>query len=78
MDDYEGAVLFTFALLEERLERLEYVLGAQQHAAEGRPQTIPDRIHRIEKSLQEIGGKTALLAEVDALCMDTGAMNQYN
>lgn len=67
MDEYEEAVLFTFALLESRLERLEYVLGAPQTPSEGKPRTIQDRIRRIEKSLQDLGGKSTLLGEVDEL-----------
>jgi hypothetical protein len=69
MDDYEEAILFTFALLESRLERLEYVLGGQQEQVDGKPKTIPDQIHRIEKSLRELAGKTALLEDANELCM---------
>ncbi|KAH7361119.1 hypothetical protein BKA66DRAFT_426060 [Pyrenochaeta sp. MPI-SDFR-AT-0127] len=67
MDEYEEAVLFTFALLESRLDRLEYVLGGAQKEDGERPKTIPDRIHKIEKSLQELAGKTALLEETNEL-----------
>ncbi|OAL51726.1 hypothetical protein IQ07DRAFT_506198 [Pyrenochaeta sp. DS3sAY3a] len=67
MDDYEEAILFTFALLESRLERLEYVLGGQQEQVEGKPKTIPDQIRRIEKSLRELAGKTALLEDANEL-----------
>lgn len=69
MDEYEEAVLFTFALLESRLDRLEYVLGGAQKQEGEKPKTIPDRIHRIEKSLQELAGRTALIEEVNELCM---------
>lgn len=69
MDEYEEAVLFTFALLESRLDRLEYILGGPQEKTEGKPKTIPDRIHNIERSLQEVAGKTALLDEAHDLCM---------
>ncbi|KAJ4374752.1 hypothetical protein N0V83_001828 [Neocucurbitaria cava] len=67
MNEYEEAVLFTFALLESRLDRLEYVLGGPQENTEGKPKTIPDRIHRIERSLQKLAGKTALLQEANEL-----------
>ena len=67
MDEYEEAVLFTFALLESRLDRLEYVLGGPQENTEGKPKTIPDRIHQIERSLQKLAGKTALLEEANEL-----------
>lgn len=69
MDEYEEAVLFTFALLESRLDRLEYVLGCPEEKVEGRPKTIPDRIHKIQRSLQELAGKTALLDEARGLRM---------
>ncbi|KAF1849186.1 uncharacterized protein K460DRAFT_276093 [Cucurbitaria berberidis CBS 394.84] len=67
MDEYEEAVLFTFSLLESRLDRLEYVLGGQEETTEGKPKTVPDRIHKIERSLQELAGKTALLDEAHEL-----------
>jgi hypothetical protein len=69
MDEYEEAVLFTFALLESRLDRLEYVLGGPQEQSKEKPKTIPDRIHKIEQSLQQLAGKTALLDETNNLCM---------
>jgi hypothetical protein len=69
MDEYDEAVLFTFALLESRLERLEFVLGGQKQG-DDKPQTIPERIHGIEQSLQQLAGKTALLDNVNELCMD--------
>jgi hypothetical protein len=69
MDEYEEAVLFTFALLETRLDRLEYVLGGPQDSTKDKPKAIPDRIHKIEQSLQQLGGKTALLDEANSLCM---------
>lgn len=71
MDEYEEAVLFTFSLLESRLDRLEYVLGGPQEVAKDKPRTIADRIHRIEQSLQQLAGKTALLDEANNLCMQT-------
>ncbi|XP_014559634.1 hypothetical protein COCVIDRAFT_35146 [Bipolaris victoriae FI3] len=67
MDEYEEAVLFTFSLLESRLDRLEYVLGGPQEVAKDKPRTIADRIHRIEQSLQQLAGKTALLDEANSL-----------
>jgi len=67
MDEYEEAVLFTFALLESRMDRLEYVLGGPHEQARDRPRTIPDRIHRIEQSLQQLAGKTSLLDETNNL-----------
>ncbi|KAF1945588.1 hypothetical protein EJ02DRAFT_451312 [Clathrospora elynae] len=67
MDEYEEAVLFTFALLESRLGRLEYVLGGPPEQAKEKPRTIPDRIHLIEQSLQQLAGKTALLDEANNL-----------
>jgi hypothetical protein len=69
MDEYDEAVLFTYALLESRLERLEYLLDGPKPQGEERPKTIPDRIHSIEQSLQQLGGKTALLENVKELCM---------
>lgn len=69
MDDYEEAVLFTFGALESRLKRLEYVLSGQPPKAEEKPLTIPDRIHKLEKSLQALNGKTSLLADAQELCM---------
>jgi hypothetical protein len=69
MDEYEEAVLFTFALLDERLDRLEYLLAGRLAPAPGeRAPTIPDRIHRIEQSLQQLGAQTTLLDDVRALC----------
>jgi hypothetical protein len=66
MDEYEEAVLFTFALLESRLSRLEYVLGSKREGEE-KPKTVPERIHNIEKSLQELSAKTALLSDAQQL-----------
>lgn len=68
MDDYEEAVLFTFGELESRLDRLEYLLSGPKQQTEEKPKTIPDRIHRIEKSLQALNGKTSLLADAQDLC----------
>jgi hypothetical protein len=67
MDDYEEAVLFTFALLESRLDRIEYVLSGGKKEAEDKPRSLPERIRRIERSLQELGQKTALLEDVQQL-----------
>ncbi|KAF1838240.1 hypothetical protein BDW02DRAFT_34595 [Decorospora gaudefroyi] len=67
MDEYEEAILFTFSLLESRLDRLEYVLGASQESIKEKPKTAIDRIHRIEQSLQQLAGKTALLDEANNL-----------
>lgn len=67
MDEYEEAVLFTFALLETRLDRLEYVLGGPHDTTKDKPKAIPDRIHKIEQSLQQLAGKTALLDEANNL-----------
>lgn len=69
MDEYEEAVLFTFALLETRLDRLEYILGGPQDNTKDKQKSIPDRIHRIEQSLQQLTGKTALLDEANTLRM---------
>jgi hypothetical protein len=69
MDDYEEAVLFTFALLESRLDRLEYILGGYKKEDEEKPKTVVERIQRIEKSLQELAAKTALLNDVQQLRM---------
>lgn len=68
MDEYDEAVLFTYALLESRLARLEYLLSGPPATGGAKPQTIPDRIHRIEASLQQLAGKTALLDNVEKLC----------
>lgn len=72
MDEYEEAVLFTFALLESRLDRLEYVLGAVNKDDGEEPQqpatTVTERIHKIEKSLQALSAKTALLNDARELC----------
>ncbi|KAJ4309909.1 hypothetical protein N0V94_008704 [Neodidymelliopsis sp. IMI 364377] len=67
MDEYDEAVLFTYALLESRLERLAYLLDGPKPQGEERLKTIPDRIHSIEQSLQQLGGKTALLENVKEL-----------
>ncbi|KAL6705672.1 hypothetical protein ACN47E_006461 [Coniothyrium glycines] len=67
MDEYEEAILLTFGLLESRLDRLEYILGGPQKQSEQRPQTIPDRIHQIEQSLQKLAGKTSLLDDAHKL-----------
>jgi hypothetical protein len=68
MDEYEEAVLFTFALLESRLDRLEYTLGGAKKEGE-KPKTVAERMHRIEKSLQELSAKTVLLNDARELCM---------
>ena len=67
MDDYEEAVLFTFAELESRLDRLEYLLSGPKEQTEEKPKTIPDRMHRIEKVLQELAGRTSLLNDAREL-----------
>ena len=67
MDEYEEAVLFTFALHETRLDRLEYILGGSQDSTKDKAKTIPDRIHKMEQSLQQLAGKTALLDETNNL-----------
>jgi nicotinamide mononucleotide adenylyltransferase len=69
MDDYEEAVLFTFALLESRLDRLEYILGGAKKADAAKPMTVTERIQTIEKSLQELSAKTALLNDARELRM---------
>ncbi|KAF2440146.1 hypothetical protein P171DRAFT_489920 [Karstenula rhodostoma CBS 690.94] len=66
MDEYEEAVLFTFALLESRLSRLEYILGSKREGHE-EPKTVPERIHKIERSLQELSTKTGLLSDARQL-----------
>jgi hypothetical protein len=68
MDDYEEAILFTFGELETRLDRLEYILRGPKPQSDEKPKTIPDRIHRIEKSLQVLGANTTLLADAHELC----------
>lgn len=68
MDEYDEAVLFTYSLLESRLERLEYLLGGPKAQSDEKPQAIPDRVRRIEQSLQQLAGKTALLDNVNELC----------
>lgn len=68
MDDYEEAILFTFGELESRLDRLEYLLNGPKSESEEKPKTIPDRMYRIEKSLQELAGKTSLLRDTNELC----------
>ncbi|KAF2175758.1 hypothetical protein K469DRAFT_646505 [Zopfia rhizophila CBS 207.26] len=67
MDDYEEAVLFTFALLESRLDRIEYILNGPKKQTDEKPKTIPERIQKLEKSLQEFSAKTALLNDVKQL-----------
>jgi hypothetical protein len=69
MDEYEEAILFTFGALESRIKRLEYVLSGQAPKAAEKPLTIPDRIHKLERSLQALNGKTSLLADAQELCM---------
>jgi hypothetical protein len=70
MDEYDEAILFTFAMLESRLQRLEYVIGGPPAPTAGgeRPQTLPDRIHKMEQALQQLAGRTALLDEANNLC----------
>jgi hypothetical protein len=68
MDEYEEAVLFTFALLESRLDRVEYILGGAKQQSQPRPKTFTERIHRIEKGLQELSAKSILLQDVQQLC----------
>ena len=68
MDEYEEAILFTFAELKSRLDRLEYILSGPKAQIDEKPKTIPDRIHQIEKTLQALGGKTSLLADAHELC----------
>lgn len=69
MDEYEEAVLFTFALLESRLDRLEYILGGSQKQADDKPANLQERVQRLEKSLQELSRKSALLNDVRELRM---------
>ena len=72
MDDYEEAVLFTFALLESRMDRLEYLLnGPKPKPDDSQPLTIPERIKRLDQSLKELSAKTALISEVQQLGMYT-------
>ena len=68
MDEYDEAVLFSYSLLESRLERLEYLLGGSTAQADEKPLSITDRVRRIEQSLQQLAGKTALLDNVNQLC----------
>jgi hypothetical protein len=75
MDEYEEAVLFTFSELESRLERLEYILGGPKAPTTEKPQTIPDRIHNIEKSLQALGAQTTLLNDARELRMFLLSLN---
>ncbi|KAF2846152.1 hypothetical protein T440DRAFT_492934 [Plenodomus tracheiphilus IPT5] len=67
MDSYEEAVLFTFTELESRLGRLEYLLGGPHADTADKPKAISDRIHRIERSLQDLAGKTSLLGDTHEL-----------
>lgn len=71
MDEYEEAVLFTFALLESRLDRLEYVLNGARRPAdtEEKPKSVTERIQRIERLLQELSIKSTLITEAQLLCM---------
>jgi hypothetical protein len=48
---------------------LEYILGSKREGEE-KPKTVPERIHNIEKSLQELSAKTALLSDAQELCTD--------
>lgn len=73
MDEYEEAVLFSFALLESRLGRLEYVLGGSKDD-DATPRTIPERIHRIEKALQQVSAKTNLLNDAQQLRMSLASL----
>ncbi|KAJ4299629.1 hypothetical protein N0V90_004875 [Kalmusia sp. IMI 367209] len=57
----------TFALLESRLGRLEYILGGGKKEREEKVETVAERIHRIEKSLQELSAKTTLLHDAQQL-----------
>jgi hypothetical protein len=71
MDEYEEAVLFTLASLESRLDRIEYVLSGGKKPTEEKPKTFPERVQRIERSLQELTGKTTLLHDVQQLSTPT-------
>ncbi|KAJ4367810.1 hypothetical protein N0V86_009646 [Didymella sp. IMI 355093] len=67
MNDYDEAVLLTYSLLESRLARLEYLLSGAAPQSSGHQQTIPERIHSIEQSLSQLGGRTSLLDNVNEL-----------
>jgi hypothetical protein len=67
MDEYEEAVLFTFALLESRLDRIEYILGGAKQQSQPKPKTFTERIHRIERGLQELSAKSVLLQDAQQL-----------
>ncbi|KAH7112831.1 hypothetical protein B0J11DRAFT_181007 [Dendryphion nanum] len=67
MNDYEEAILFTYALLESRLDRLEYVLGGNRGPPDQKPKTLPERIQKIERSLKELSERTSLLNDVEQL-----------
>jgi len=69
MDEYDEAVLFTYSLLESRLARLEYLLSGPTAAPDDAAPPVRERIRRIEQSLQQLAGKTALLDLVNELCM---------
>jgi hypothetical protein len=71
MNDYDEAVLLTCSLLESRLARVEYLLSGAAPQSSGHQQTIPERIHAIEQSLSQLGGKTSLLDNVNELCTAT-------
>ena len=73
MDEYEEAVLFTFALLESRLDRLEYILSGAKRQADDKPKSFPERIRRLEKSLQDLSAKTTLLNDVKDLSRNTAS-----
>ncbi|KAF2868065.1 hypothetical protein BDV95DRAFT_630707 [Massariosphaeria phaeospora] len=67
MDAYEEAALLTLTLLESRLDRIEYVLGGRKKKTEDKPRTVPERMHKIERSLQELSAKSELLNDVQEL-----------
>ncbi|KAI8937899.1 hypothetical protein NX059_005583 [Plenodomus lindquistii] len=67
MDSYDEAILFTFTQLESRLDRLEYLLGGPHKDTAEKPKTVADRIHRIERTLHDLVGKTSLLDDAHEL-----------
>ena len=69
MDEHEEAVLFTYSLMESRLDRIGYVLGGTKGQHQEKPRNLSERIQRLEKSFKELSNKTVLLQDAQELGM---------
>jgi len=67
MESYDEAVLFTLTELESRLHRLEYLLGGPHRDTTDKASTVPGRLAALERTLQQLAGKTTLLHDAREL-----------